>query len=111
MVDLINIFHSLLLSPVCLVAHNGNGYDFPLLKAELEKANIQLRPDILCIDSYIGIKEIFKKRKEVIKLENEIVTEVDLNKEEEMLKTESNAATDLINAGGFETEMTEGTIN
>jgi three prime repair exonuclease-1 len=97
--DLINSFLSLLPSPVCLVAHNGNGYDFPLLKAELEKANIQLRPDILCIDSYIGIKEIFKKRKEVIKLENEIVTEVDLNEEKKMLKMELNAATDLINAG------------
>ena len=109
--DLINSFLSLLPSPVCLVAHNGNGYDFPLLKAELEKANIQLRPDILCIDSYIGIKEIFKKRKKVIKLENEIVTEVDLNEEKKMLKMELSAATDLINAGLFETEMTEGTIN
>ena len=63
--DLINSFLSLLPSPVCLVAHNGNGYDFPLLKAELEKANTQLRPDILCIDSYIGIKEIFKKREHI----------------------------------------------
>ena len=96
---------------MCLVAHNGNGYDFPLLKAELEKANTQLTPDIICIDSYIGIKEIFKKRKEVIKLENEIVTEVDLNEEKKMLEMELNAATDLINAGVFETEMTEGTIN
>ena len=107
--DLINSFLSLLPSPVCLVAHNGNGYDFPLLKAELEKVNTQLTPDILCIDSYIGIKEIFKKRKEVIKLE--IVKEVDLNEERKMLKMELNAATDLINAGVFETEMIEGTIN
>ena len=103
---MINSFLSLLPSPVCQVAHNGNGYDFPLLKAELEKANIQLRPDILCIDSYIIIQEIFKKRKEVIKLENEIVTEVDLNEEKKMLKMELNAATDLINASLFEIEMT-----
>ena len=109
--DLINSFLSLLPSPVCLVAHIGTGYDFPLLKAELEKANTQLTPDILCIDSYIGIKEIFKKRKEVIKLKHEIVTEVDLNEEKKMLKMELNAATDLINAGVFETEMIEGTIN
>jgi three prime repair exonuclease-1 len=32
--DLINSFLSLLPAPVCLVAHNGNAYDFPLLKAE-----------------------------------------------------------------------------
>ena len=61
--DLINSFLSLLPPPVCLVAHNGNAYDFPLLKAELEKAGTQLKSDILCIDSYVGIKEIFKKEK------------------------------------------------
>ena len=33
--DLINNFLSSLPSPICLVAHNGNAYDFPLLKAEL----------------------------------------------------------------------------
>ena len=31
-VDLINSFLLLLPFPVCLVAHNGNDYDFPLLK-------------------------------------------------------------------------------
>ena len=36
--DLINHFLSCLPSPVCLVAHNGNAYDFPLLKEELEKS-------------------------------------------------------------------------
>ena len=36
-VDLINSFLLLLPSPVCLVAHNGNDYDFPLLKAEMDK--------------------------------------------------------------------------
>ena len=35
--DLINNFLSLRPAPVCLVAHNGNAYDFPLLKALLEK--------------------------------------------------------------------------
>ena len=47
---------------LCLVAHNGDLYDFPLLKAELEKAGIALPPDTLCADSYVGIKEIFKNR-------------------------------------------------
>ena len=35
-------------------------YDFPLLKAELEKVGAQLRSGILCVDSYVGIKEIFQ---------------------------------------------------
>jgi DNA polymerase III epsilon subunit-like protein len=60
--DLINNFLSCLPSPMCLVAHNGNAYDFPLLKAELEKVGIQLNPEILCADSLHGIKKIFDKK-------------------------------------------------
>ena len=61
--NLLNSFLSHLPSPVCLVAHNGNAYDFPLLKAELENAGVQLGPEIFCADSYVGIKEIFAKRR------------------------------------------------
>ena len=60
--ELLNSFLDRLPAPLCLVAHNGNMYDFPLLKSELEKAGITLPPDTLCADSYIGIKEIFKNR-------------------------------------------------
>ena len=57
--NLLNIFLSCLPSPVCLVAHNGSEYDFPLLKAEMEKAGTKLGSEILCVDSYLGIKSIF----------------------------------------------------
>ena len=60
--DMLNMFLDRLPAPVCLVAHNGDFYDFPLLKAELEKVGVQLRPGILCADSYIGIKAIFENR-------------------------------------------------
>ena len=60
--NLINSFLSHLPSPVCLVAHNGDAYDFPLLKAEMEKVNTPLDPSILCADSYTGIKDIYKKK-------------------------------------------------
>ena len=60
--NLLNSFLSHLPSPVCLVAHNGDCYDFPLLKSEMEKVNTPLDPLILCVDSYIGIKNIFKKK-------------------------------------------------
>ena len=33
--------------PVCLVAHNGNAYDFRLLKAEMEKSGTELNSEIL----------------------------------------------------------------
>ena len=102
--DLINSFLSLLPAPVCLVAHNGNAYDFPLLKAELEKAGTQLKSDILCIDSYVGIKEIFKKEKVIIDLENETVSDVKLTEENNIVKMELDAISDLIITGVFEIE-------
>ena len=50
-VTLLNSFLSHLEQPVCLIAHNGNGYDFPLLQAELERIKQHLIGDILCVDS------------------------------------------------------------
>lgn len=71
--ELINNFLAHLPAPLCLVAHNGDIYDFPLLKAELEKAGTTLLSNTLCADSYVGIKEIFKRRerlKKCSKIEN-----------------------------------------
>ena len=49
-------------SYLCLVSHNGNMYDFPLLKSEFEKTSIQLGSETICADAYIGMKAIFKER-------------------------------------------------
>jgi uncharacterized protein YprB with RNaseH-like and TPR domain len=110
-VDLINSFLLLLPSPVCLVAHKGNDYDFPLLKAGIDKTGKSLSSDIVCVDSYIGIKEIFMKRKEIKRVENKERLKVDWNEEEKIVKIEMDAITDLINTGVFESELTEGTYN
>ena len=59
--ELINSFLAHLPGPLCLVAHNGDRYDFPLLKAELEKARTTLLTTTLCADSYVGIQEIYKR--------------------------------------------------
>ena len=107
--DLLNSFLSLLPAPVCLVAHNGNDYDFPLLKAELDKIGMQLKSDILCIDSYVGIREMFKKEKDIVNSGNKTVTEVKLTKENNIVKMELDAVSDLISKGEFEIEMEEGT--
>ena len=67
---LINSFLARLPKPLCLVAHNGDLYDFPLLKAELEKAGVTLPCDTMCADSYVGIKEIFKRSEDALQLQN-----------------------------------------
>ena len=48
---MINGFLSHLEEPVCLIAHYGNGYDFPLLKAELNRISQSLSAGIYCADS------------------------------------------------------------
>ena len=60
--ELLNCFLAHLPGPICLVAHNGDQYDFPLLKAELKKIGTSLPSDTLCADSYPGLKEIFRER-------------------------------------------------
>ena len=65
--NLLNSFLSHLPSPVCLVAHNGDCYDFPLLKAEMEKVHTPMDPSILCVDSYSGIKNIYNKKVDLSK--------------------------------------------
>ena len=47
-----------------LDSHNGDSYDFPLLKAEMQKIGNSFTFPIMCADSYLGIKDIFKHRDE-----------------------------------------------
>ena len=86
--NLLNVFLSRLTSPVCLVAHNGTQYDFPLLKAEMEKVGTKLGSQILCVDSYLGIKSIMKNRQQI--------------------GNELKAVTKLANAGEFDKVLMEG---
>jgi three prime repair exonuclease-1 len=87
--NLLDIFLSCLPSPVCLVAHNGSKYDFPLLKAEMEKVGTKLGSKILCVDSYLGIKSIIKNSQQI--------------------GNELKAVTELVNVGEFDKVMMEGT--
>lgn len=36
-IDLLKCFFNQLVKPICLVAHNGNGFDYPILKEHLKK--------------------------------------------------------------------------
>ena len=88
--ELIQKILSSLPTPICLVTNYGNTYDFPRLKAELDKLGTQLDADILCADSYVGIKEVFNQKAEMRdKLTKENIIEV-------------NDATEIMKAGMFE---------
>ncbi|XP_017477346.1 PREDICTED: uncharacterized protein LOC108367268 [Rhagoletis zephyria] len=49
--------------PVCLVAHNGDPFDFPIVKQTLDKFSLELPKDTLCLDSlraFWGIDDMLK---------------------------------------------------
>ncbi|XP_063387789.1 uncharacterized protein LOC134673721 [Cydia fagiglandana] len=46
--------------PVCLVAHNGNIFDYKLLLTEFNEAGETLPRDLLCVDSIIGFRKLLK---------------------------------------------------
>lgn len=56
--NLISSFLNRLPTPVCLIAHNGNRFDFPILKAEIEKLGKKLAEDLLCADSLSVFKAL-----------------------------------------------------
>ena len=55
--------------------------------------------------THVGIREILKKEKDMIDVENETVTDVKLTEENNVVKMELDAISDLINTGVFEIEM------
>lgn len=58
----INNYINLQKKPVCLVSHNGNRFDFIILKRELQNLRVSLADDILCADSIYAFYDIHKYR-------------------------------------------------
>ncbi|GFN91151.1 three-prime repair exonuclease 1 [Plakobranchus ocellatus] len=54
--SLIHQFLKNLPHPVCLVAHNGNRFDFPLFLAHLKEWQQMIPDDILCADSMVAFR-------------------------------------------------------
>ena len=77
--ELIKYFLARLPGPLCLVAHNGDLYDFPLFKAELEKVKTTLLSKTLCADSLVGIREIFQRREWGAQQQNPVSSKKRLN--------------------------------
>ncbi|XP_053155810.1 three prime repair exonuclease 2-like [Hemicordylus capensis] len=46
--------------PICLVAHNGFPYDFPLLRTELQRVGADLPPDTGCLDTLPVFRKLDK---------------------------------------------------
>nr|XP_060616865.1 three prime repair exonuclease 2 [Anolis sagrei ordinatus] len=46
--------------PICLVAHNGLGFDFPLLCTELQRVGTNLPPDMGCLDTLLAMRTLVK---------------------------------------------------
>ncbi|XP_060065743.1 uncharacterized protein LOC132546064 [Ylistrum balloti] len=75
-VDIITLFLSRLPQPVCLVAHYGNGFDYPLLNAELKRAKCELSLEVLCVDSLDAVRSIdtkilYEEERALIEIQNQ----------------------------------------
>ncbi|XP_013412705.1 uncharacterized protein LOC106175307 isoform X2 [Lingula anatina] len=57
--EMFNAFLARLDPPVCLFAHNGDAFDFPLLKTEIENSGHSLAQGILCVDTLKMLKTIY----------------------------------------------------
>uniref|UniRef100_A0A8D8URM9 Three prime repair exonuclease 2 n=1 Tax=Cacopsylla melanoneura TaxID=428564 RepID=A0A8D8URM9_9HEMI len=57
---MISAFLNKLPTPICLVAHNGNQFDFPLLRSEMQRLGKQLPDDLLCVDTLPGLRNQLK---------------------------------------------------
>ncbi|XP_030027396.2 three prime repair exonuclease 2-like [Manduca sexta] len=69
----LDLFLNRLEKPVCLVAHNGMNFDFPIFKNHLDKLNVHLHDDLLCADSLNGMYDIEEGNEErkIIKVQSE----------------------------------------
>ncbi|KAK6196166.1 hypothetical protein SNE40_001444 [Patella caerulea] len=56
LVQLFNQFLDRLPQPVCLLAHNGYGFDFPLLRTQLLEIKMDLSDNVLCCDSLMAFR-------------------------------------------------------
>lgn len=61
-VNAIRSFLELQMQPVCIVSHNGCGFDFPILRAEIDRAQYKLPDTLLCTDSLKMFRTILKNK-------------------------------------------------
>lgn len=72
-VKLINQFLEAQEKPICFVAHNGNHFDYPILRTEIHRVGQSLSDDILCIDSLEAFREFHRQAVEETEIFQETV--------------------------------------
>lgn len=60
--NMIHTFLNVLSKPVCLVAQNGLGFDYPILKNQLEKLQVSFDDHLLCADCYHAFYDILENK-------------------------------------------------
>ncbi|XP_059061280.1 three-prime repair exonuclease 1-like [Achroia grisella] len=50
--NILNKFLNILPKPVCMVAHNGYNFDFPIIKNHLDKLRVQFSDELYCADTF-----------------------------------------------------------
>lgn len=70
-VMLINQFLETQEKPICLVAHNGKRFDFPILRTEIHRTGEQFLDDVLCVDSLEAFRDLHKQREEAAEIVQE----------------------------------------
>ncbi|KAL5293207.1 TREX2.2 family protein [Megaselia abdita] len=94
--DMINLFLDHLQKPVCLVAHNGDYFDFKILKDHFRKQEKQILDGLMTVDSIKAFKFIdAKKEEEAEKASKEDILEPLPELTEELL--EKDKKEDLLN--------------
>uniref|UniRef100_A0A182WBK6 Probable tRNA (uracil-O(2)-)-methyltransferase n=1 Tax=Anopheles minimus TaxID=112268 RepID=A0A182WBK6_9DIPT len=56
--EMVKLYLERLQKPICLVAHNGNRFDFVLLKQHMLRIGVLLPADLYCVDSLPAFRQI-----------------------------------------------------
>ncbi|GIY18598.1 three-prime repair exonuclease 1 [Caerostris darwini] len=95
---LFEYFFRRLRRPLCLLAHNGKKFDFPLLQAELRHINYALDPEIRCADTLEAFHSIVSSTNKIpmnsLCLPDNKRKEIDSNIKQDIRKSEKRAVSD-----------------
>lgn len=94
------LFLERLQTPTCLVAHNGNRFDFPILKKEIESLNAQLPDCTYCVDSL----PLFQTLDQISTQQEKIAQE---NEKNELADLEMSAISAMEELEGKETTLSQ----
>lgn len=68
---MIECFINKLQQPVCLIAHNGNKFDFPLLKKQYDLLNGHFPENLRCCDSLLVFQQLELKLEDQVRIMHE----------------------------------------